>query len=191
MKDLGTDSSADTHDFLLAKRDTLPVFDLVYLRPPDRVSHIPAWILRFDQQAVRLVTELAPKEPIRYGGEVVLDRGGWAVWFISNGASYDLGKIYAAGGRHTGYYVDVLKPVRWQGDDSATIEATDLFLDLWVAPDGRWQVLDEPEFLEAEEKGWITPEQAAQARRTLSDLVERAKAGTLVPPEARSFALRF
>jgi uncharacterized protein len=187
-----TPGSADSHGFSLAERDRLPLFSMVYHRLPERVSRIPTWVLHIDQQAGRWLTELAPKEPLRFDNEVVMARGDWAVWFLSNGASHDLGKIYNSDGRHTGYYLDVLEPVRWKADDIATLEPlTDLFLDLWVAPDGRWQVLDEPEFLEAEEKEWITPEQASNARRTLARLVELARAGTLVPPEARAFTLRF
>lgn len=184
--------SADSHIFLLAEREALPVFTLVYQRPPSRISRLPTRVLSISRSTVIWLNDLAPKEPLRFDGAVVLDRGYWAVWFIGNGASYDLGKVYSNDGRHTGYYVDVLEPVRWQGDDSATLEPlTDLFLDLWVAPDGRWQVLDEPEFLEAEAKGWITPAQAAHARCTLAHLVELAQAGTLVPAEARAFELRF
>ena len=187
-----TPGSADTQAFDLARRDALPEFELVYHRPPERVSRIPMRVFRLDHQSLCGLTELAPKEPLRFDNEVVMSRGDWAVWFLSNGASHDLGKIYDATGRHTGYYLDVLVPVRWQGDDIATLEPlTDLFLDLWVAPDGRWQVLDEPEFLEAEAKNWITPEQAVHARQTLAHLVELARAGALVPPEARAFTLRF
>lgn len=175
----------------LAERDQLAEFTLVYCRPPDRVSRIPTRVLSVDSTTVRWLNELAPREALRFDGEVVMDRGGWAVWFVGNGASYDLGKVYSADGRHTGYYVDVLEPVRWQGDDLATIEPlTDLFLDLWVAPDGRWQILDEPEFQEAEERGWITQQQAAHARRTLEQLVELAQADRLVTPEMREFELR-
>ena len=178
--------------FVLAERDGLPEFTLVYRRPPDRVSLIPTRVLSIDPKTVRWLNELAPKEPLRFEGEIVMDGGYWAVWFIGNNTSYDLGKVYSAAGRHTGYYVDVLAPVGWHGADPVTIEPlTDLFLDLWVAPDGRWQVLDEPEFEEAEERGWITPQQAEHARRTLQQLVELAQAGTLITPEIREFELRF
>ena len=178
--------------FHLRERDALPVVDMVYRRPPDRVARIPMWIVRLDAASGCWLNELAPKAPLRFDGEVVLDRGYWGAWFLGNGAGHDLGKVYRPDGRHTGYYVDVLEPVRWRGDNPASIAPlTDLFLDLWLAPDGRFTVLDEPEFAEAEARGWITPEQAAHARRTLADLVERARAGRLVPPEARAFDLRW
>lgn len=187
-----TDGAIASQVFTLAEKDELPVFTMVYRRPPNRVSQIPIQVLRIDRRSVRFLNECAPKEPFRYDGEVVLDRGYWGVWFVGNGASHDLGKVYNANGRHTGYYVDVLEPVRWQGDDIATIKpVTDLFLDLWIAPDGRWQILDEAEFWEAEAQRWITPEQAAHARRTLAHLVELAETGTLVTPEAQAFKLLF
>lgn len=177
--------------FTLAKRDALPTFTLEYRRPPDRVAHIPTRLLRLDAARVCWLNEFAPKEPHWFDGAVVLDRGYHGVWFIGNGASHDLGKVYTPEGRHTGFYVDVLEPVRWQGASIATLSPlVDLFLDLWVAPDGRWRVLDEPEFQEAEARGWLTPEQAAHARQTLAYLIERARTGTLVTPEARAFTLR-
>lgn len=177
--------------FQIAEQDRLPAFDLIYQRPPNRVSRIPTRVLTIDHRSTCWLGTLAPKEPLQFDGRVVLDRGYRAVWFLTNGASHDLGKVYRPDGRHTGYYLDVLEPVRWQGADISTLEPlTDLFLDLWVAPDGRWQVLDEPEFQAAEAQGWITPEQAANARRTLARLLGLAESGTLIPPEARAFDLR-
>ncbi|MGI8916356.1 MAG: DUF402 domain-containing protein [Chloroflexota bacterium] len=188
----GAAGHGDAQIFRLADRDALPMFDLVYRRPPNRVSRIPTQVVSIEHAAVRWLNGLVPKEPLRFESDIVLDRGFWAIWFIENGASHDLGKIYSVTGRHTGYYVDVLEPVRWQRDDIGTIEPlTDLFLDLWIAPDGRWQVLDEPEFQEAQAQGWITKEQATHARRTLTHLIESAQAGTLVTPEVQAFELRF
>jgi predicted RNA-binding protein associated with RNAse of E/G family len=176
--------------FALAERETLPTFTLEYRRPPDRVAYIPTRLLSIDAARVCWLNEFAPKEPHRFDGAVVLDRGYHGVWFIANGASHDLGKVYTPDGRHTGYYVDILAPVRWQSASIATLSPlTDLFLDLWLTPDGRWRVLDEPEFRAAEARGWITPAQAVHARRTLAHLIELARAGALVTPEARAFAL--
>lgn len=43
----------------------------------------------------------------------------------------------------------------------------DLFLDLWIAPVGRFEVLDEDEFEEAVARGILTEQQTDRARSVL------------------------
>ena len=61
---------------------------------------------------------------------------------------YNLFEIHAASDdRLKGWYCNVAEPARMEGD---TIACRDLFLDLWVAPDGAMRVLDEDEFAAAD-----------------------------------------
>lgn len=176
----------------LSEREHLIEFPMIYHRPPNRTSTIPTKLISVTPGDVVWLNSLSPKEPIRFDGKVVMDRGYWAVWFIGQGDCYDTGKVYSADGQHTGYYLDVLEPVRWTGSDITTLQPlTDLFLDIWQAPDGRFEVLDEPEFLEAQQQGWLTSQQIASARQTLTQLIARAKSGTLIPPAVAAFELRF
>lgn len=56
---------------------------------------------------------------------------------------YNIFEIRAADGRLKGWYCNVTRPPCISEDE---IAAEDLALDLWVAPDGTMQVLDEDEF---------------------------------------------
>lgn len=174
----------------LAARHTLPEFSLVYHRPPARTTRLPTLVVRASFTHMVWLSPLSPSAPIRFDDTVVLDRGYWALWFLRQGKPYDLGKVFRSDGLHTGYYVDVLEPVQWSGAGADAIQPlTDLFLDLWIAPDGRYTVLDQDEFDEAEARCWITSAQAAHARRVLDDLLRSAAAGVLVPPEAAAATL--
>ena len=120
-----------------------------------------------------------------------MDAGYWAVWFLFKHRPFDVGRFYRPDGTWTGYYVDVLEPVQWTGSDPTTLEPiTDLFLDLWIAPDGRYVILDEDEFEEAISRGSLTPEQIGHARRVLQELTAATARGAFPPDVAKDFRLR-
>ncbi|MDR7481283.1 MAG: DUF402 domain-containing protein [Armatimonadota bacterium] len=163
-------------------------FDVI--RPPDRRVSFTAHLLEATDQTIVVAHELFPSRPLEYGGERVLEAGYWAVWFLFKGRPFDVGRVYRPEGTWTGYYVDVLEPVRWQGADPTTLEPlVDLFLDLWVAPDGRQAVLDEDEFAAAVDRGHLTRAQVARARSVLRDLTEATARGEFPPAVVREFAL--
>jgi len=123
-----------------------------------------------------------PKNSLVYRGEEVIADGYRAIWFLFKDQPYDIGRFYRPDGIWTGYYVDVLEPVRWQGAEAETLELlVDLFLDLWIAPDGSYEVLDEDEFEEAVRLGHITDAQAEHARRALHEIVDRVQTGNFLP----------
>ena len=66
-----------------------------------------------------------------------------------------------------GYYCDVCSPLQREGEGYAL---TDLFLDVWVWPDGRWRVLDREEFSRAAASGVISESQASLAEDTVTQL---------------------
>ena len=135
--------------------------------------------------------ELAPSKSLKSFGETVMDAGYRAVWFLFKDQPYDVGRIYRPDGTWTGYYADVLEPVRWKGSDPMTLEPIiDLFLDLWIAPDGRFEVLDEDEFKEAGARGNITAYQIDHARGVLQDLVHATQRGSFPPAVVREFLPR-
>lgn len=107
-----------------------------------------------------------------------------AIWFIFEGAWYDLGKIYALSGELQGYYCDIIRPAKRTLEG---LEIEDLILDLWVFPDGHWKVLDEEEFEEALRRGWLEEELAARARDELQKLLEDVISGRFPPPVVKQF----
>ncbi len=132
--------------------------------------------------------ESSPSKPVDYLGEIVLASGYWAVWFLFKDRPFDVARFYRPDGTWTGYYADILEPVRWKGSDPTTIEPIiDLFLDLWIAPDGRYLVLDEDEFEEAVSRGSVTGEQVVHARSVLENLVEATERGEFPPAVVKEF----
>ncbi|GHH40367.1 cytidylyl-2-hydroxypropylphosphonate hydrolase [Streptomyces candidus] len=74
----------------------------------------------------------------------------WSVWLF-----------WERGWRFKNWYVNLEEPrSRWSGG----VDSQDHFLDIAVAPDGRWMWLDEDEFAEALRVGLMDEEQAARVR---------------------------
>lgn len=166
-----------------------PTLTYRYVRPPDRVSTFTADLIRCDERLIVMTLTLDRSEPLYFRGEEVVGEGYRAVWFLHKGEGWDIAAVYRADGAFTGYYVDVLEPVQWIGADPGTLRpVVDLFLDLWIAPDGSYDVLDEDEFAEAVEKGWIGLEQRQHAEQVLVELKESLRDGSFPPPEVRDIA---
>src|SRR5207302_11364509 len=112
------------------------------------------------------------------------------VWFLFKNQPYDVARFYRPDGRWTGYYVDVLEPVTWHDADPTTLQPiVDLFLDLWIAPDGSFMVLDEDEFEEAATKGVLMEAQVKEAQETLHGLVSQLERKEFPPTTVVSFTL--
>lgn len=112
------------------------------------------------------------------------DREYRAIWFVIAGEWHDLGKVYTPDGKLAGYYCDIIRPPRRTADG---LEIEDLFLDLWIFPAGRHIVLDEEEFEEALEQGWLTEELAARAKGELDGLIEQLNQGLFPPAFVEGF----
>ncbi len=127
-----------------------------FIRPPDRRVAVKSRLLGATDDTIVLETELSPSKPLNSFGEIVMDVGYWAVWFFLKGRPFDIGRVYRPDGTWTGYCVDVLEPVQWEVSGPNTLKPIiDLFLDLWVTPDGKYMVLDEDEFQEAVDLGHL------------------------------------
>jgi len=88
---------------------------------------------------------------------------------------YNVFQVYSAAGDLKGWYCNVTAPANVSGDELTFV---DLALDLWVWPDNRRLVLDEDEFEELVRTQY-SREDALAARSALTELIERAEAGTL------------
>lgn len=128
-------------------------------------------------------------QPLVLEGTEVIGEGYRAVWFLVKGEGWDVAAVYRPNGGWTGYYVDVLDPVFWSDAEPGTLlPIVDLFLDVWIWPDGRYQVLDEDEFAEAVDRGWISHRQRDHALRVLAGLEAGIRQGTFPPAEVREIA---
>lgn len=163
---------------------------LDFIRPPDRRTALRMLLLDATDETIVAAYQFRPSKPVQYHGEIVLGAGYWGIWFLFKDRSFDIARVYRPDGTWTGYYVDVLEPVRWKASNPTTLEpVVDLFLDLWIAPDGKYIVLDEDEFDEAIGLKRITQAQADHARRVLQELREATERGEFPPPVVREFRL--
>ncbi len=153
---------------------------LTYKRPPDRVNHFQQELLYLDDEVIVTSQRVKPSSPIVQNGETVLADNFAAVWFVFTGLWYDVGKVYNLNNEWTGYYCDVMKPVMRNVDVNRKLnrfEITDLFLDLWINPDGTYEIQDEDEFEEAVQNGAVDPELERKALEGLKALIIETEAG--------------
>ena len=152
---------------------------LIYTRLPDRVSHFQQELLYEDDEVIVTTQRLKPSTPIVIDGITVMGAHFNAIWFIFANRWYDIGKIYNLENQFTGYYCDIILPMK---RSEPHIEITDLFLDVWVSQDGSYQILDADEFESALHNHRIQADLANQARKALQELIIEIESGAF-PPE--------
>ena len=155
---------------------------LTYKRPPDRVNHFQQQLLYMDEEVIVTSQRVRPSAPIVQNGKTVLADNFAAVWFVFTGLWYDVGKVYNLNNEWTGYYCDIMKPVKRRVDAMGKLdcfEITDLFLDLWVNPDGTYEIQDEDEFEEAIQGGVIDAELERKAWEVMKTLIVDVESGLL------------
>ena len=189
---IGGRDQSDPHRhriWVLSNGDEWRSYRFRYIRLPDRESVFVGTLLAHDERRLIMATALYPREPVRVHDEVVIDAGSWEVWFLFQGRSFDVARIYGPDG-FRGYYVDALQPVHWQDDDPETLEPlVDLFLDLWIRLDGRWSLLDQDELDAAQDNGVITRSAAVAARETLMAISVDVNKGLFPPAEVANFQI--
>jgi len=159
-----------------------------YRRLPDRETVFVQPILaETPEYVVTFAERVELPRPVYAGEQVVLEPGAPVVWFTYPGAWHDLGRFHLADGTFTGYYANVLTPVRMQGDEWHT---TDLSLDVWCSANGRdVEVLDLDEFEEARANGWLDAETAKRALAHAGFLASAARHGEWPPQHVREWDL--
>lgn len=160
----------------------LETVTLTYKRLPDRVNHFQQQLLYLDDDVIVTSQRVKPSSPIVQNGETVLSDNFAVVWFVFTGLWYDVGKVYNLDNEWTGYYCDIIKPVKRRVDVVGKLECfeiTDLFLDLWINLDGTYEIQDEDEFEEAIQNGAIDANLEKSARRVLSTLIAEVEDGRL------------
>lgn len=153
---------------------------LTYKRPPNRVNHFQQELLYLDDAVIVTSQRVKPSSPIVQKGQTVLADNFAAVWFVFTESWYDVGKVYNLENEWTGYYCDIMKPVKRSVDANGKLnrfEITDLFLDLWINPDGTYEIQDEDEFEEAVQKGAIDAALERKALEVLKALIAEVESG--------------
>ncbi len=179
----GEELSAPTHlNEPQGKLKNMETVTLTYKRPPNRVNHFQQELLYLDDDVIVTSQRVKPSSPIVQNGETVLADNFAAVWFVFTGLWYDVGKVYNLNNEWTGYYCDIMKPVKRSMNAAGELdrfEITDLFLDLWINPDGSYEIQDEDEFEEAVQNGAIDTTLEKMARDVLNTLIVEVESGRL------------
>jgi predicted RNA-binding protein associated with RNAse of E/G family len=164
-----------------------PLIRIHYRRPPNNVQVFEqTLVLDRPDVKVTLAEHMPYQPPMRIEGNVVLELGSDVVWFTFPDAWHDVGRFHRADGTFTGCYANILTPPELDGERWDT---TDLFLDVWVGPDGKALLLDEEELDEALGREWVDAVTAERARKEARSLVEGAARGTWPPPVVAEWTL--
>jgi predicted RNA-binding protein associated with RNAse of E/G family len=155
-------------------------FHLRYVRFPDNVLDLHDDLVYRSKEIFVGKSHIRSANSVVFDGKTVLASGYQIVYFEMMRKWFSVGKIRDLGGKHTGYNCDIITPPRLLED--SVVEITDLFLDLWVAPDLRYKILDEKELDDALRRGWIKEQLYKKARTELEKLITLVKHGDFPPP---------
>ena len=159
-----------------------------YRRLPNRITRFAGILLEETRDQLIVEHRVHLRNPRRAFGRVVAANGYLVVWFIFRGKWYDIGKFYDRKGSFTGYYCDIIRPIgRLLSSPTETAIITDLFLDLWISREGRFEVLDEDELEHALAKRVISVPLARRARKELMALIGWTKTGRFPSDLVRAF----
>lgn len=158
-----------------------PSVHIHYLRPPDDEQvFVQDLLLDADHVKVTLARDVPFDEPVRVHDRAVLEPGADAVWFTFPDRWHDIGRFHLADGTFTGLYANILTPPVFE-DGGSVWHTTDLFLDLWLDPDGELSVLDREQLARAEREGWVDSRRAERARDEVRR-IRNAHAASRWPP---------
>ena len=156
-----------------------PKIHLIYKRIPNRVLE------RDDEVIADLGDVIVAKSrfsgmlaPLRVNGVEVIRNGYNMLYFAFIGENYDILKVYDGKGNFKGLYIDVLAYSKRDGD---TLEMLDLFLDVFVFPEGDAFLIDEDELEMALNYGLIDKETFDFAYSVASEILEKLKRGEFPP----------
>ena len=161
---------------------------LRYVRLPDNVLDLNDDSVYRSKGVIVGKSQIRSANSVVFDGKTVLAPGYLIVYFELMRKWFSVGKIRDSSGKHTGYYCDIISPPRLLEDGG--VEITDLFLDLWVAPDLRYKVLDEEELEDALEKGWITEQLYEKARIELEKLITSVRQGNFPSPLVKRLEIK-
>jgi predicted RNA-binding protein associated with RNAse of E/G family len=167
---------------------TCPIVRIHYLRPPGREELFRQHLVHEDGSVkVTLARGLARTDPVVIDGKVALEAGSDVVWFTFPGAWHDIGRFHTADGTFTGIYGNVLTPPVFE--PGHVWRTTDLFMDVWIPPEGKPRVLDREELDEAAASGWIDEPTRTRALDEVDWILDAAARGRWPPAVVGAWTL--
>ena len=132
-----------------------------------------------DENAIRIETlnQVPPDSSLQWCEEVWWPNGliphgtliGSVRKYLFKKEWFSIMELLDTSGDHLGFYVDIDTPLRKSG---AELYLTDLFLDLWIRPDGTFVELDRDEFEKAYQVGLLTTHDYKKAQQVLNQFVD-------------------
>ena len=160
---------------------------LIYRRIPNRILE------RYDELIADLGDVVVAKSkfegmltPLFVNGVKVIDNGYTMIYFAFIGEKYDVLKVYDREGNFKGLYVDILAYTKRKGN---TLEMLDLFLDLFIFPNGEIFILDEEELEMALNYGLINKETFDFAYSKATEIMKKFKKGEFPPDIVWQYSL--
>lgn len=125
------------------------------------VTAYPGRVLRRERDTIVLRTSW-DRDPLDLGFVLLEPEDWWTEYFYAD-QWYNIFEIHADSGHLKGWYCNITRPARIGSDE---VVAEDMALDLWVAPGGEMEVLDEAEFAVLP----LSPTEREAARKALGKL---------------------
>lgn len=151
---------------------------------PDEVHRWKHRYLWHDEHVIasEFTFKWLPK-PFEIMGRVVINNGYRGTCYELIGHWMEIIEARDMGGKVTGYYCNINTPprIKWKGKEIESYRVTDLCLDVWVFPDGRYTILDEDEFAHALENGWISKAEGERAGEAVDKVIGWIKSGYFPP----------
>jgi predicted RNA-binding protein associated with RNAse of E/G family len=158
----------------------MPQIEIRYHRPPARLDvFFQDLVVDEPDLKVTLHDPSTIGNAITIGDQAVFEPEAPIVWFVFPGGWYDIGRFHLKDGTFTGYYVNLIAPPQLDGN---VWTMYDLCLDLWLDANGQFRILDQDEFDEAVDRGWIDSVTAHRARDEMNRVIDRISDGAW-PPE--------
>ena len=120
--------------------------DYEYRRTGKPTTHFREWLVLDRPDVKVLLLDEYDGAEVQVDGVAVLESGAPIVWCVFPDRWYDIGRFHLRNGTITGWYTNLCRPVRIDGDHWV---GSDLFLDLWQPVEGEPRWLDEEELAHA------------------------------------------
>jgi predicted RNA-binding protein associated with RNAse of E/G family len=152
-----------------------------YTRPGKDTAVYDHWLVVDRPELKVLLMEAYAGDPLVIDGKVVAEPGAALLWFVFPGAWHDIGRFHLADDTFTGWYTNLCTPVEIREN---TWASTDLFLDLWMTPDGFQSWLDEDELADAVREELLDDSTQSQIAGERSRIQTHLDLGAWPPPIA-------
>ncbi|OGN93932.1 MAG: hypothetical protein A2Y88_06510 [Chloroflexi bacterium RBG_13_48_10] len=153
-----------------------------FTRPGKGVMHYVEGLVDDNSIRLKTLTCLSPGFSKKWCEDVWWQNGlippgiliGSVVKFLFYKEWFSVMQLVGTYENHLGYYVDLDTPMQKVGNEYFL---TDLFLDLWIGPDGEFRELDRDEFEQGFKIGLLTPNQYKQTNRVCESLKREITSG--------------